>query len=83
MFGTSGKGITLKWNDKLVTITQDAGLLSNFVNDILCIERKIWCATNNGISCIDYEIVNDSFEVVPIVGGNVGRAWFLALMRAT
>ena len=55
--GTSGRGINIiKAGKSELGIAQSDGLISNFINDIVLEKEGIlWCATNRGISRIEYQ----------------------------
>jgi hypothetical protein len=64
---TKYNGVVILSNNKIDTISENKGLLSNICNSILITEREIWVITNRGISRIihnskSYEIQNYPLE---------------------
>lgn len=74
LLGTTGSGLILnRYGSKEVdSIGIAEGLSTDMINafEIDEINKRIWCATNRGVSIIDYSYSNDSFLIKKITNLN-------------
>jgi hypothetical protein len=53
IYATRGKGLGIAIDDTVFFIDQQKGLCSNFIHRMVINKNKIYCASYNGISCVE------------------------------
>ncbi len=62
--GVAGRGLIVISPDKVMQLSRNHGLTSNFINDIKVVGNKVWLATDRGINVVNWK--SGGYEIIHI-----------------